>query len=88
MHFLFEPGFFSSTPVQTAIAIGAVAAIVSAVVGTFTVIRSQSFAGHALSDVATTGGSVAAYLGSVHYWGSSAGLFSVGGPWTRSGCKR
>ncbi len=63
MHFLFEPGFFSSGPVHTAIAIGAVAAIVSATVGTFTVIRSQSFAGHALSDVATTGGSVAVYFG-------------------------
>lgn len=63
MHLLFEPGFFSSAPVHTAIAVGAVAAVVSAIVGTFTVIRSQSFAGHALSDVATTGGSAAAYFG-------------------------
>lgn len=63
MHVLFEPGLFSSAPVRTAVAIGAVAAIVSAVVGVFTVVRSQSFAGHALTDVATTGGSGATYAG-------------------------
>lgn len=63
MHFLFEPGFFSSAPVHTAAAIGAVTAVVSAVVGIFTVVRSQSFAGHALTDVATTGGSGAFLLG-------------------------
>ena len=40
-----------------------VVAVVSAIVGVFTVIRSQSFAGHALTDVATTGGSGAFYLG-------------------------
>jgi zinc/manganese transport system permease protein len=43
--------------------IGSVTAVVSAVVGVFTVIRSQSFAGHALTDVATTGGSAAYYFG-------------------------
>lgn len=63
MRTLFEPGFFASAPVHVALAIGAVTAIVSAVVGVFTVIRSQSFAGHALTDVATTGGSGAFYLG-------------------------
>jgi zinc/manganese transport system permease protein len=63
VHLLFEPGFFSSEPVHTAALIGAVAAVVSAVVGIFTVVRSQSFAGHALTDVATTGGSGAFLLG-------------------------
>ena len=63
MHLLFEPGFFSSGPVRTAVVIGSMTAVVSAVVGVFTVIRSQSFAGHALTDVATTGGSAAYYLG-------------------------
>ena len=63
MGFLFEPGFFASGPVHTAAAIGTVTAIVSAVVGVFTVVRSQSFAGHALTDVATTGGSGAFFLG-------------------------
>ncbi|HUZ42123.1 MAG TPA: metal ABC transporter permease [Acidimicrobiales bacterium] len=63
MHTLIEPGFFGSAPVHVALVIGAVTAIVSAVVGVFAVIRSQSFAGHALTDVATTGGSGAFYLG-------------------------
>ncbi len=63
MHVLLEPGFFSSGPVHTALVIGAVVAIVSAVVGVFTVVRSQSFAGHALTDVATTGGSGAFLFG-------------------------
>ncbi len=63
MHLLFEPGLFSSSAVRTAVVIGSVTAVVSAVVGVFTVIRSQAFAGHALTDVATTGGSAAYYLG-------------------------
>lgn len=62
MHFIFEPGFFSSEPVHIALVIGGVTAIVSAIVGVFTVVRGQSFAGHALTDVATTGGSGAFYL--------------------------
>ena len=44
-------------------AIGAVSALVSAVVGVFTVVRGQSFAGHALTDVATTGGSASFFYG-------------------------
>jgi zinc/manganese transport system permease protein len=63
VHFLFEPGFFTNAPVRTALVIGAVTAVVSAVVGVFVVVRSQSFAGHALTDVATSGGSVAFYFG-------------------------
>ncbi|HEY1763086.1 MAG TPA: metal ABC transporter permease [Acidimicrobiales bacterium] len=62
MHFIFEPGFFSSEPVHIAFVVGGVTAIVSAIVGVFTVVRGQSFAGHALTDVATTGGSGAFYL--------------------------
>jgi len=63
MHVLFEPGFFVSGPVHTAAVLGAVVAVVSAIVGVFTVMRSQSFAGHALTDVATTGGSGAFLVG-------------------------
>jgi len=63
VHVLFEPGFFTSAPVRTALIIGAVTALVSAVVGVFVVVRSQSFAGHALTDVATTGGSAAFFFG-------------------------
>jgi zinc/manganese transport system permease protein len=61
--FLFEPGFFSSSPVHVALVIGAVSALVSAIVGVFTVVRGQSFAGHALTDVATTGGSASFFYG-------------------------
>jgi zinc/manganese transport system permease protein len=61
VHLLFEPGFLSNQPVQGALVIGSIVAIVSAVVGTFVVLRSQSFAGHALTDVATTGGAAATY---------------------------
>ena len=63
MSLIFEPGFFSSAPVHVAALIGAVTAVVSAVVGVFTVVRGQSFAGHALTDVATTGGSGSFFAG-------------------------
>jgi zinc/manganese transport system permease protein len=63
VHVVFESGFFTSAPVRTALIIGAVTAMVSSVVGVFVVVRSQSFAGHALTDVATTGGSAAFFFG-------------------------
>lgn len=63
LHGLFEPGFFSSQPVLVALGIGAAAAVLSAVVGVFTVIRGQSFAGHALTDVSAAGGSGALLVG-------------------------
>jgi zinc/manganese transport system permease protein len=69
MHYLFEPGFFTSGPVHVALAVGAVVAITSAVVGVFTVIRGQSFAGHSLADIATTGGSGAFLVGVNQFWG-------------------
>lgn len=62
MHWIVEPGFFASSPVHVAMTIGGLAAVVSAVVGVFTVVRGQSFAGHALTDVATTGGAGAYYF--------------------------
>jgi zinc/manganese transport system permease protein len=60
---VFEPGFFLSAPVRVALVVGGVVACVSAVVGTFTVIRGQSFAGHSLADIGTTGGSAAFLVG-------------------------
>jgi zinc/manganese transport system permease protein len=59
---LFEPDFFTSEPVRTAMIVGGGAAVVSGVVGVFTVIRGQSFAGHALADVTGAGGSAAFLL--------------------------
>ncbi len=69
MHYLIEPGFFGSGPVHVALAVGTVVAITSAVVGVFTVTRGQSFAGHSLADIATTGGSGAFLIGINQFWG-------------------
>jgi len=69
MHYIFEPGFFGSGPVHVALAIGTVIAVTSAVVGVFTVIRGQSFAGHSLADISTTGGSGAFLVGVNQFWG-------------------
>ncbi len=63
MHWLFEPGLLSNDTVRTALLVGLTAAIVSAIVGVFTVLRGQSFAGHALTDVATAGGAGAFLAG-------------------------
>lgn len=63
MHWLFEPGLLSNHTVRTALLVGLTAAIVSAIVGVFTVLRGQSFAGHALTDVATAGGAGAFLAG-------------------------
>ena len=69
MHYLIEPGFFGSAPVHVALAVGTVIAITSAVTGVFTVTRGQSFAGHSLADIATTGGSGAFLIGINQFWG-------------------
>src|ERR1700689_5735836 len=69
MHYVFAPGLFGSGPVRTALLVGAIVAITSGVIGVFTVIRGQSFAGHSLADVATTGGSGAFLIGVNQFWG-------------------
>jgi zinc/manganese transport system permease protein len=58
-----EPGFFSSEPVHTAMAVGGAAALVSGIIGVITVVRGQSFAGHALADVSSAGGAASFLLG-------------------------
>ena len=58
-----EPGFFSNQPVRVALGVGSAAAVLSAAVGVFTVLRGQSFAGHALTDVSAAGGSGALLVG-------------------------
>jgi zinc/manganese transport system permease protein len=60
---VFEPGFFGSQQVHIAVTIGGLVAIVSAVVGVFTVMRGQSFAGHSLGDVSAAGGAGALLVG-------------------------
>src|SRR5579862_731453 len=76
---IIEPGFFSSQPVRVALGVGAAAAVLSAVVGLFTVVRGQSFAGHALTDVAAAGGSGALLVGADPTFGFVAfGFFAAG----------
>jgi zinc/manganese transport system permease protein len=60
---VFEPGFFASPQVRTAAVTGGLVAVICAVTGVFTVLRGQSFGGHALSDVSAAGGSGALLAG-------------------------
>lgn len=60
---IFASGFFSNEPVRTALMVGGGAALVSGVVGVFTVMRGQSFASHALADVSSAGGAASFLLG-------------------------
>jgi zinc/manganese transport system permease protein len=60
---VFAPGFFSNPAVHTALIVGGIVAVVSGVIGTFTVMRGQSFAGHSLADTGSAGGSAAFLIG-------------------------
>lgn len=66
---VFEPGFFASAPVRVALLAGGMAALVSGIVGTFAVLRGQSYAGHALGDISVTGGSASYLAGITPLWG-------------------
>jgi zinc/manganese transport system permease protein len=85
---IFEPGFFSSAPVHVAVIVGAIVALVSAPVGTFTVIRGQSFAGHALSDIGTAGGSGALLIGIPTLYGFVAMNMAAAGVMELIGVRR
>jgi zinc/manganese transport system permease protein len=64
-----EPGFFASEDVRVAILVGALVAVISGTVGVFTVMRGQAFAGEALGDINTMGGSAAFLAGVTPLWG-------------------
>ena len=66
---VFAPGFFESSTVHIALVVGGLVAVVSGVIGVFTVLRGQSFAGHAFGDVEATGGSGAFLVGIGPLWG-------------------
>ncbi|MBO0692608.1 MAG: metal ABC transporter permease [Acidimicrobiaceae bacterium] len=66
---IFGPGFFVSPAVRVALVIGVVVAVTSAPAGVFTILRRQSFAGHSLADVGSTGGSAAYLFGIGALWG-------------------
>jgi zinc/manganese transport system permease protein len=69
LRLIVEPGFFASAPVHVALAAGGVVALVSGIVGSFAVIRGQSYAGHALADISVTGGSASFLVGVSPLWG-------------------
>lgn len=85
---IFAPGFFTSEPVHIALAIGAVAAIVTGTVGVFTVARGQSFAGEAFGDIGTTGGSGAFLIGVGPLWGFVIGNLLAAGAMEAIGIQR
>ncbi len=60
---LFSHGFFSSEPVHTALLVGGGVAIVCGITGVFALIRGHAFAGHALSDISSSGGAASFLLG-------------------------
>jgi zinc/manganese transport system permease protein len=66
---IFARGFFSDPGVEVALAVGVAVSIVSGLVGVFTVIRGQSFAGHAIADLGATGGAAALLIGVGPLWG-------------------
>jgi zinc/manganese transport system permease protein len=76
---VFAHGFFQSEAVHIAAGVGTLVAIVTGVVGVFTVMRGQSFAGEALGDLGTTGGSAAFLVGVGPLWGFVAiGVLAAG----------
>jgi len=85
---IFAPGFFDSAPIQIAATVGAAVAIVSGAVGVFTVLRGQSFAGEALGDIQTTGGSVAFLTGIGPLWAFAAVAIAAAGVMELIGIQR
>jgi zinc/manganese transport system permease protein len=69
---IIAPGFFTSVAVQLAAGIGAVVAMITALVGVFTVIRGQAFAAEGLSDMGSAGGASAYLVGVGDLWGFAA----------------
>ena len=90
-HFLspiFASGFFESEAVHIALAVGALVAIVTGVVGVFTVMRGQSFAGEAFGDLGTTGGAGAYLVGVSTLWGFVIGNLVAAGAMEVIGVQR
>jgi zinc/manganese transport system permease protein len=88
LHWLSEPGLWSNPTVQLATVVGVVIATASACVGLFTVLRAQSFAGHALADVATAGGAAAGLVAWPAVVGFVAGSLAGAGAMEALGLER
>ncbi|HEX3510237.1 MAG TPA: metal ABC transporter permease [Solirubrobacteraceae bacterium] len=85
---VFAPGLFSSEAVHIAAGVGALVAVVTSVVGVFTVIRGQSFAGEALGDIGATGGSGAYLVAVGPLWGFVVGNVIAAGAMELIGIQR
>jgi zinc/manganese transport system permease protein len=85
---VFAPGFFESEAVHIAFAVGAIAAVVTGVVGVFTVMRGQSFAGEAFGDIGTAGGSGAFLVGVGPLWGFVVGNLTAAAAMEMIGIQR
>jgi zinc/manganese transport system permease protein len=83
-----EPGFFSSSPVALAAAVGGIVALVASGVGVFTVIRGQAFAGEALGDIGAAGGSSAYLAGVAPLWGFVVSAMAAAGVMEMIGIQR
>lgn len=68
-HVVFAPGFFANHEVINALWVGAAVAVVSGLVGVFVIVRGQSFAGHALTDLGATGAAGAVLVGANVWYG-------------------
>jgi zinc/manganese transport system permease protein len=88
LHALVEPGFFSSSAVELAVAVGGLVAVVAAGVGVFTVIRGQAFAGEALGDIGAAGGSSAYLAGIAPLWGFVVSALAAAGAMELIGIQR
>lgn len=60
---IFAPGFFTNDQVINALWLGGIISLVAGAVGVFTVLRGQSFAGHAMSDMGAAGAAGALLAG-------------------------
>ena len=79
LHLIFEPGFFGNPPVRSALLAGGIVAVVSGIVGSFAVLRGQSYAGHALADISVAGGSASFLVGVSPLWGfAGVGVLAAG----------
>jgi len=79
LHLIVEPGFFSNAPVRSALLAGGIVAVVSGIVGSFAVLRGQSYAGHALADISVAGGSASFLAGVSPLWGfAGVGVLAAG----------
>jgi zinc/manganese transport system permease protein len=85
---VFAPGFFASEAVHIAVSVGALVAIVTGIVGVFTVMRGQSFAGEAFGDIGTTGGSGAFLVSVGPLWGFIVGNVIAAGAMELIGIQR